>query len=192
MKQSWKPGTMLNPLPAVLVSCAHAGVTNLLTVAWAGTVCTNPPMLSISLRPERFSYGLIKESGEFTVNLTTAALARATDWCGVRSGRDHDKWAVCRLTPEPGVAVSCPSVAESPLSIECKVRSVEHLGSHDMFLAEVVNVLADERLLDPSTGRFNLAEAGLITYAHGHYYVQGPEIGRFGFSVMKKTSKKKK
>lgn len=177
---------MLNPLPAVLVSCAHAGRSNLLTVAWTGTVCTNPPMLYISVRPERFSYDLIKESGEFTVNLTTAALARATDWCGVRSGRDHDKWAVCGLTPEPGVAVSCPSVKESPLSIECRVRTVTSLGSHDMFLADVVAVLADAAYIDPSTGKFDLARADLLSYSHGHYYGTGEEIGRFGFSVMKK------
>lgn len=186
MKQRWKPGTMLNPLPAVLVSCAHEGVSNLLTVAWAGTVCTEPPMLSISVRPERYSYELIRRSGEFTVNLTTEALARATDWCGVRSGRDYDKWTTCGLTPEPGVAVGCPSVKESPLSIECRVRSVTELGSHHMFVAEVVAVLADNSLLDPATGRFELERAGLITYSHGHYYGQGRKLGRFGFSVMKK------
>lgn len=186
MKERWKPGTMLNPLPAVLVSCACGDRSNLITVAWTGTVCTNPPMLYISVRPERFSHALIKESGEFTVNLTTTALARATDWCGVKSGRDHDKWAVCGLTPEPGVAVSCPSVKESPLSIECRVRSVTPLGSHDMFLADVVAVLADDAYIDPATGKFDLARADLLSYSHGHYYGTGEEIGRFGFSVMKK------
>ncbi len=186
MKEIWKPGTMLNPLPVVLVSCAHEGVSNLITVAWTGTVCTNPPMLYISVRPERFSYGLIKASGEFTVNLVTEALARATDWCGVRSGCDHDKWKVCGLTPEPGVEVRCPSVKESPLSIECRVRSVTSLGSHDMFLADVVAVLADGSYIDSATGRFDLARAGLVSYSHGHYYGLGPELGRFGFSVMKK------
>ena len=179
---------MLNPLPAVLVSCAHAGRSNLLTVAWTGTVCTDPAMLYISVRPERFSYDLIKESGEFTVNHTTAAMARATDWCGVRSGRDYDKWAETRLTPEPGVAVGCPSVAESPLSIECRLREIVPLGTHHMMLADVVAVLADTQYLDPETGRFDLARAGLLAYSHGHYYELGRHLGRFGFSVMKKKS----
>lgn len=177
---------MLNPLPAVLVSCAHDGRTNLLTVAWTGTVCTNPPMLSISVRPERFSYELIRRSGEFTVNLTTAAMARATDWCGVRSGRDCDKWAASGLTPAPGVAVGCPHVAESPVSIECRTRQILELGSHHMFVAEVVNVLADTEYLDPHTGRFDLARANLLSYSHGHYFETGREIGHFGFSVRKK------
>lgn len=187
MKVSWKPGTMLNPLPAVLVSCATAdGRSNLVTVAWTGTLCTNPPMLYISLRPERYSYGMIRESMEFTVNLTTAALARATDLCGVRSGRDCDKWALAGLTPEPGVAVGCPSVAESPVSIECRVREIVKLGSHDMFVADVVNVLADESLIDVSTGKFELDRAGLLSYNHGGYFGQGEYLGHFGFSVRKK------
>lgn len=186
MKQNWKPGTMIYPLPAALVSCGAGSRTNLLTVAWTGTVCTNPPMCYISLRPERYSHELIMESMEFTINLTTAAIARATDWAGVRSGRDCDKWAMSGLTPEPGVKVSCPSVAESPLSIECRVKEVMRLGSHDMFLADVVNVRADEALIDPATGAFDLEKAGLMSYSHGAYYAQGAKLGRFGFSVKKK------
>ncbi len=186
MKENWKPGNMLYPLPAVLVSCAHGGRDNLLTVAWTGTVCSNPPMLFISVRPERFSYHLIKESGEFTVNLTTAAMARATDFCGVRSGTETDKWEAAGLTRHPGVAVACPAVAESPVSIECKVRSITPLGSHDMFIADVVNLIVDDSLTDPETGRFRLEKAGLLNYSHGHYYCQGRPLGSFGFSVKKK------
>ena len=187
MKQSWKPGTMVYPLPAALVSCGRSGgKTNLLTVAWTGTICTNPPMLYISVRPERYSYGLIRETMEFTVNLTTAAMARATDWCGVRSGRDYDKWAETGLTPVPGVKVGCPSVAESPLSIECRVKEIMSLGSHDMFIADVLNVLADEHYIDSETGAFDLAASGLMAYSHGGYYPLGEKIGGFGFSVRKK------
>ncbi len=188
MKQSWKPGTMLNPLPAVLVSCGTAECSNLITIAWTGTICSNPPMLYISVRPERHSYEMIKENMEFTVNLTTAELARATDWCGVRSGRDYDKWKEIGLTAEPGVAVRCPSVKESPLSIECKVKEIVALGSHHMFIADVVNVLADERLIDPSTGAFRLDNANLLQYSHGGYFATGEHLGHFGFSVKKKTN----
>lgn len=185
-RQNWKPGTMLNPLPAVIVTCAAGGRTNMLTVAWAGTVCTDPPMCSISVRPSRFSHALIKESMEFTVNLTTADMAHATDWAGVRSGRDCDKWAATGLTPLPGVKTGCPFIAESPLAIECRVRQIISLGSHDMFLADVVNVIADDSLIDPETGAFRLDRAGLITYSHGAYYRLGEQIGRFGFSVKKR------
>ena len=186
MKRSWKPGTMLNPLPAVIVSCGNAERSNLITVAWTGTICTNPPMLYISVRPERYSHALIKESMEFTVNLTTEEMARATDWIGVRSGRDFDKWSETGLTACPGVAVNCPAVDESPLSIECRVKEILALGSHDMFIADVVNVLADERFIDEETGRFDLEKAGLITYSHGNYYAAGRELGHFGFSIRKK------
>ena len=187
MNQNWKPGTMIYPLPAVMVSCADSrGNDNIITVAWTGTICTDPAMLYISVRPERHSYDMIKETMEFTVNLTTDALARATDWCGVRSGRDYDKWAQCGLTREPGVMVACPSIAESPLSIECKVEEIIPLGSHSLFMARVVNVRADESLIDPATGAFDLGSAGLINYSHGHYYSQGGEIGRFGWTVKKK------
>lgn len=186
MKENWRPGTMVYPLPAVIVSCGDAERSNLITVAWTGTICSDPAMLYISVRPERFSYPIIKEKMEFTVNLTTAAMARATDWIGVRSGRDHDKWAATGLTPEPGVAVSCPSVKESPLSIECRVKEIIPLGTHDMFIAEVLNVRADSSLIDPATGAFRLADAHPLVYSHGGYYEQGAHIGRFGFSVKKK------
>lgn len=186
MKIEWKPGTMVYPLPAVLVTCGTAERSNMLTVAWTGTICTDPAMCYISVRPERYSHQLICETMEFTINLTTEAMARATDWCGVKSGRDFDKWAESGLTPEPGRKVGCPSIAESPLSIECRVREIMHLGSHDMMIAEVMDVLADERLIDASTGAFRLGEAGLINYSHGQYYRQGDPIGRFGWSVMKK------
>lgn len=188
MKLQWKPGTMIYPLPAVLVSCGTAEHSNLITVGWTGTVCTDPAMCYISVRPERYSYDLIKEQMEFTINLTTEAMARATDWCGVRSGRDYDKWTETGLTPEPGVTVGCPSVMESPVSIECRVREIVRLGSHDMFLAEVLAVLADERLLDPDSGALHLDLAGLISYSHGQYFAQGPQLGRFGWSVKKKKS----
>lgn len=186
MKQNWKPGTLLYPLPAVLVSCGNSLRSNLFTVAWTGTICTNPPMLYISVRPERFSYGLIKENMQFTVNLTTADMAHATDFCGVRSGRDTDKWAATGLHPVPGIAVECPAIEESPLSLECRVKTIMPLGSHDMFIADVVNVLADDRFMDSETGKFMLENAGLMSYNHGAYYTQGQRLGTFGFSVKKK------
>ena len=186
-KQSWKPGTMIYPLPAVLVTCGSSvKESNMLTVAWVGTVNTDPAMCYISVRPERHSYNIIKENMEFTLNLTTADMARATDWAGVRSGRDYDKWKETGLTPCPGKMVRCPYIDESPLSIECRVKSVIPLGSHHMFLAEVVNILADERYIDSETGRFDLGAAGLMSYTHGHYYAQGELLGHFGFSVKKK------
>lgn len=180
---------MLSPLPAVIVTCADAeGNSNMLTVAWVGTACTNPPMCYISVRPERHSYNMIRQTMEFTINLTTATMARATDLVGVKSGRDCDKWQLTGLTPEPGRMVQCPSIAQSPVSIECRVKSVVPLGSHDMFLAEVVGVSADEQYFDPETDRFDLEAANLICYTHGHYYDQGTRLGHFGFSV-KKPSK---
>lgn len=177
---------MIYPLPAVLVSCGTAERSNLITVGWTGTVCTDPAMCYISVRPERYSYDIIKERMEFTINLTTEAIAKATDWCGVRSGRDYDKWTETGLTPEPGVTVGCPSVREAPVSIECRVRDIISLGSHDMFLAEVLAVLADGELLDPESGALRLDSAGLISYSHGQYFAQGAPIGRFGWSVKKK------
>lgn len=187
MKQIWKPGTMVYPLPAALVSCGTFGAeSNLFTVAWTGTICTNPPMLYISVRPERYSYKLIRDRMEFTLNLTTESMARATDWCGVRSGRECDKWKETGLTPCKGIKVNCPSIEESPLSIECRVKEILSLGSHDMFLADVVNVLADERFIDAETGAFDLGASGLMAYSHGGYYGLGQRIGGFGFSVKKK------
>ena len=190
-KRSMRPGTMIYPLPAVIVSCGDSiGHSNLITVAWTGTICSDPAMCYISVRPERYSYPMIKENMQFTINLTTEAMARATDWIGVRSGRDYDKWKETGLTPAEGVAVCCPYVAESPLSIECRVKSIMPLGSHHMFIAEVVNVLADESLFDPETDAFQLEKAGLLNYSHGHYYSQGKQLGRFGFSVMKKKGRR--
>lgn len=186
-KTLWKPGTMVYPAPAVLVSCGTTRESaNIFTVAWTGTVCTNPAMLSISVRPERHSHALIMSERQFTLCLTTADMARAVDWCGVRSGRDYDKWKETGLTPVQGVTNSCFYVDESPLCIECSVRDVMHLGSHDMFIAEVTGVLADERFIDPETGAFDLASAGLMAYVHGGYYSLGEKLGKFGFSVRKK------
>ena len=185
-KQAWKGGNMLYPLPAVMVSCAsEAGERDIVTVAWAGTVCTNPPMLSISLRPERHSYHIVRESGEFVVNLVTARLQRACDWCGVRSGRDFDKWAECGLTPAPAATLGlAPAIEESPVSIECRVHDVLVLGSHHLFLADVTAVQVEEGLLD-ARGRLDLARAGLTAYSHGEYFELGRRIGSFGYSVRK-------
>lgn len=187
MKQDWKPGTMIYPLPAILVSCGStAEEYNLITVAWTGTLCTNPPMCYISVRPERHSYAIIKKNMEFVLNLTTEDMAFATDWCGVRSGRDYDKFEEMRLTPSKATIVSAPIVEESPLNIECRVKEIISLGSHDMFIAEVVNVRADERYLNPQTGKFELSESHPLVYLHGAYYGLGKKIGKFGWSVEKK------
>ncbi len=191
-KQTFKPGNMLYPLPAVMVSCqGNDEKPNIITVAWAGTVCTNPPMLSISVRPERYSYHLIEESGEFVANLTTQDLVRATDFCGVRSGRDLDKFKECHLTPLPSKCIKAPGIAESPVNIECKVREIKPLGSHTMFLADVVNVTIDDTYLDEN-GRFHLNQSGLVTYSHGEYFLLGKKLGTFGYSVAKKKTQKKK
>ena len=187
MKQSWKPGTMIYPLPAVLISCGeNEQEYNLFTVAWAGTVSTNPPMCYISVRPERHSYEIVKRTGEFVINLTTASLARATDWCGVRSGRDYDKFSEMGLTAEAAAVVKAPIVAESPVSIECRVKQIVPLGSHDMFIADVVNVLVDEEYINPETGKLELERADMIAYSHGEYFRLGKAIGHFGWSVRKK------
>ena len=191
MKESWKPGTLIYPLPAVLVSCgATPGEYNLLTVAWTGTVCTDPPMCYVSVRPERHSYGIIRRTGEFVINLTTRGLARAADWCGVRSGRDYDKFREMGLTPGKALKVAAPIVEESPVSIECRVRQVLELGTHDMFLAEVVAVQVDADYIDPATGRFCLERACPIVYSHGEYFALGEALGHFGWSVRKKPRPK--
>ena len=192
MKQSWKPGTMIYPLPAVLVSVGETEQEyNLFTVAWTGTVCTNPPMCYISVRPERHSYEILKRTGEFVINLTTARLARATDWCGVRSGRDYDKFSEMGLTPVAATQVKAPVVEQSPVSIECRVRQVIPLGSHDMFIADVVNVLVDEEYIDKESGKLDLQRAELITYSHGEYFRLGDVIDHFGWSVRKRDKKSK-
>lgn len=186
-KVNWKPGTMVYPLPAALISCGSKKEDyNLITISWTGTINTNPPMLYISVRPERHSYSIIKESGEFVVNLTTNEMAHATDWCGVKSGKDYNKFKESKLTPIKAEKVNCPIIKESPINIECKVKQIIPLGSHDMFIAEVVNVQASEEFLDKETGAFDMQKAGLIAYSHGHYYELGQHIGRFGHSVQKK------
>ncbi len=178
---------MINPLPAVLVTCGDTPEEwNMITVAWTGTICTDPAMCYISVRPERASYPVIERTMEFTINLTTEEMARATDWAGVRSGRDYDKWKETGLTPIPGEKVKSPTIEESPLSIECRVKRIERLGSHSMFIAEVLGVRADSRFIDKETGKFDLEKAGLIAYSHGAYHKLGPAIGKFGFSVQKR------
>ena len=187
-KQIWKPGNMLYPLPAVMVSTAdRSGNTNIITIAWTGTVCTNPPMTYISVRPERHSYNMIKESGEFVINLTTQELMKATDFCGVRSGRDTDKWKQCGLTREAASSLRyAPVIAESPVNIECRVEKIEELGSHHMFLARVTAVQTDEAYMDRN-GRFELNRAGLVAYSHGEYLALGKKLGTFGCSVKKNS-----
>lgn len=185
-KVTWKPGNMLYPLPAVLVSCADKkGDDNILTVAWTGTICSDPPMLSISVRPERYSNHMIAESGEFVVNLTTKALVRATDFCGVKSGRDTDKWKEAGLTREKADVVGVPMIKESPVNIECQVVEERSLGSHIMYLAKVVAVHAEEAYLDEKK-KFHLEDAEPIVYSHGSYYSLGEKLGTFGYSVKKK------
>lgn len=184
-KQFWKPGNMLYPLPAVMVSCQRENEKpNIITLAWVGTVCSDPAMVSISIRPERYSYDIIRETGEFVINLTTAELAKATDYCGVRSGRNVDKFAEMKLTPSPSKKIHAPGIKESPVNIECRVTQIIKLGSHDMFLAEVVGVDVDEDCLDQN-GKFHLNDTGLIAYSHGEYFSLGEYVGKFGYSVRK-------
>ena len=190
-KAVWKPGTLLAPVPAVMVSCGTMEKSNIITIAWTGIVNSDPAMTYISVRPSRYSYDLIKESGEFVINLTTEKLIRATDLCGVKSGRDEDKFQLAKLTKEPASQLSCPMIAESPVSLECRVKQILPLGSHDMFLAEIVAVNVDEALLD-ETGKLHLARAGLMSYAHGEYFGQGLRLGSFGCSVRKKPASGKK
>ena len=191
-KQVWKAGNMVYPLPAVMVSTADkSGKSNILTIAWTGTICTNPAMVYISVRPERYSYDIIKETGEFVINLTTEKLTYATDFCGVRSGRDIDKFKAAHLTPIPGVHVSAPLIEESPVNIECRVKDVIELGSHHMFLADVLGVSVDEAYMDEK-GKFDLIKAKPIVYSHGQYYGLGRYIGKFGYSVQKNPAKVKK
>ena len=191
-KISWKAGNMLYPLPAVMVSLTDKeGNSNIITLAWAGTICTNPPMLSVSIRPERYSYKIIKETGEFVVNLTTKELAYATDYCGVKSGKDVDKFEKMRLTKLASEKINAVAIAESPVNIECKVRQIMELGSHSLFIADVVNVRVDSRYIDEK-GRFNLVKSELIAYSHGRYYELGKELGTFGYSIKKSKETIKK
>ena len=188
-KVSWKGGTLLGPLPPTLVTCGTMEESNVLTVAWTGIASTHPPKTYISLRPTRHSYGIIKERGEFVIHLTPASLIRAADWCGVHTGRKVDKFAKWKLTKEPASVVAAPVIAQCPLALECRVTQILPLGSHDMFLADIVAVDVDERLLDES-GALRLERADLAAFAHGAYYTLGKRIGKFGFSVRKKKPRR--
>lgn len=188
-KLQWKPGTLLAPAPPALVSCGTMEEHNVLTAAWTGIVNSEPPMTYVSIRPQRHSHSIIKEKGEFVINLPTEAIVKATDLCGVKSGRDVDKFALAGLTAEPSNLVAAPGIAECPISLECKVREVTHLGSHDMFLADIVAVDVDPKYVDEK-GALHMEKAGLLAYAHGAYFGLGKQLGTFGFSVRKKPLKK--
>ena len=184
-KVIWKPGTFEYPIPAVMVSCGDMKNSNIITVAWTGIVCTDPAMCYISIRPNRYSYEIIKKNGEFVINLTTKSLAYATDWCGVKTGAKVDKFKEMNLTKEKGKFVKCPLIKESPVSIECKVKEIKNMGSHDMFIAEVLSIDADEKYIDKK-GAFDITKCDLIAYANGKYFALGKQIGKFGYSVQKK------
>ncbi len=187
-RQTWKSGNMLYPLPAVMVSCARPQERpNIITVAWTGTICSNPAMLSVSIKPERYSYDIIRGTGEFVVNLTTKKLARAADYCGVRSGRDVDKFREMHLTAIPAAFVAAPLIEESPVNLECRVKQILELGSHHMFVSEVVSVDVDDRYLDEK-GKLHLNDSELMVYSHGSYFSLGETLGSFGFSVRKKPA----
>lgn len=189
-KVTWKPGTLLAPVPPALISCSHEGKDNLITIAWTGILNSEPAKTYISVRPERHSHKMIKESGEFVINLPSQHIVRSIDFCGVRSGKNTDKFEACKLTREKASVVNCPMVAESPVSIECKVTDVIPLGSHDMFMADIVAVNIDERYIDEK-GKFHIEKCALAAYAHGQYFALGKKIGSFGYSVKKKNTKKK-
>lgn len=189
-KISWKPGNMIYPLPAVMVTCRDQGTDNIITIAWTGTICTNPPMTYISVRPERHSYEMIKNSREFVINLTTKELARATDFCGVRSGRDLDKFQETGLTKGEAQVVSAPIIEESPVHIECRVDEILPLGSHHMFTAKVVNIMVDDIYMEEN-GRFALEKTNPLVYSHGGYFESGKQLGTFGYSVRKKKKGKR-
>jgi flavin reductase (DIM6/NTAB) family NADH-FMN oxidoreductase RutF len=191
-KEYWQAGNMLYPLPAVMVSCRKPGDRpNIITVAWTGTICSDPAMVYISVRPERYSYDIIKETGEFVINLTTEKLAKITDLCGVKSGRDIDKFREYGLTEMKSKYVKAPSIGESPVNIECRVREIIPLGSHDMFISEVLGVTVDSQYMDES-GKFDLAKARPLVYSHGEYFAEGRFIGKFGHSVKKKGKKRER
>jgi flavin reductase (DIM6/NTAB) family NADH-FMN oxidoreductase RutF len=189
----WKPGTMIYPLPAVMVSCgSEPDEYNIVTISWTGTICTDPAMCYISIRPSRYSYGIIKKNGEYVINLTTRALAYATDWCGVKSGVEHNKFREMELTPVQASIVKAPLIKESPVNIECIVREIKELGTHHMFISEVVAVHAESELFEKKTGLFRLNDAIPLCYSHGKYYETGKFIGKFGFSVEKKKKGRKR
>lgn len=190
-KVTWKPGTFIYPLPAVMVSCGDMEKSNIITVAWTGIINTDPAMVYISVRPSRYSYNIIKESGEFVINLTTKELAYATDWCGVKTGAKFDKFKEMKLTKEKAKFVKCPMIKESPVSVECKVKEIRELGTHHMFVAEVLGINADEKYIDEK-GAFDISKCDLIAYSNGNYYSLGKKIGRFGYSVQKNKKRRKK
>ena len=191
MKQEFKGSEMLSPVPAVMASLGEGDEANIITIAWTGIINSRPPMTYISVRKERHSHDILMKTGEFVINLTTEAILKQTDWCGVRSGRDFDKWKETGLTKEPASVVKCPMIAESPVNLECRVTEVKELGSHDMFMAEIVKVHVDDSIIDED-GHFDVVRAGLLAYIHGHYYtVNIKPLGRFGFSVMKPKTKKR-
>lgn len=189
-KITWKPGTFVYPIPAVMVSCGTMEKSNIITVAWTGIINTNPAMVYISVRPTRYSYNLIKGQGEFVINLTTKSLTRATDWCGVKSGANVDKFKEMKLHKEKASIVKCPMIQESPVSVECKVKEIKELGSHTMFIAEVVAINVDEKYID-NKGAFDITKCDLMAYANGNYLAMGKKLGKFGFSVKKKKKNKK-
>ena len=188
-KITWKPGTFEYPIPAAMVSCGTMEKSNIITVAWTGIINTNPAMVYISVRPERYSHDIIEKSGEFVINLTNEELAYATDWCGIKSGKDFDKFEKMHLTKQKANFVKCPMIEESPVSIECKVREIKRLGSHDMFIADVLAINAGEKYFDKK-GAFDVSKCNLIAYANGGYYALGKKVGKFGYSVQKKKRKK--
>lgn len=190
-KVSWKPGTFLYPLPVVMVTCGDMKNSNIITVAWTGIINTDKPMCYISVRKERYSHDIIKKNGEFVINFTNEKLAYATDWCGVKTGAKVDKFKEMRLTKEPAKFVKCPLIKESPASIECKVIEIKELGSHDMFIAEVLSIDADEQYID-NKGAFDITKCHLITYANGKYFTLGKQVGKFGYSVQKRKTKENK
>ena len=190
-KVTWKPGTFLYPLPVVMVSCGNMERSNIITVAWTGIMNTDPAMVYISVRPTRYSYNIIKESGEFVINLTTENLAYATDWCGVKTGAQVDKFKEMNLTKEPAKFVKCPMIKESPVSVECKVKEIKELGTHHMFVAEVLGINADEKYIDEK-GAFDISKCDLIAYSNGNNYSLDKKIGKFGYSVQKNKKRRKK
>lgn len=190
-KVTWKPGTFLYPLPVVMVSCGNMERSNIITVAWTGIMNTDPAMVYISVRPTRYSYNIIKESGEFVINLTTENLVYATDWCGVKTGAQVDKFKEMNLTKEPAKFVKCPMIKESPVSVECKVKEIKELGTHHMFVAEVLGINADEKYIDEK-GAFDISKCDLIAYSNGNYYSLDKKIGKFGYSVQKNKKRRKK
>ena len=189
-KITWKPGTFVYPIPAVMVSCGTMEKSNIITVAWTGIINTNPAMVYISVRPTRYSYNLIKDQGEFVINLTTKNLVKATDWCGVKTGAKVDKFKEMKLHKEKANFVKCPMIKESPVSVECKVKEIKELGSHTMFVAEVVAINVDEKYID-NKGAFDITKCDLMAYANGNYLAMGKKLGKFGFSVKKKKKNKK-